>query len=76
MEVTRCFCRSRLKKILFGKDENDVWHLKTIFLDKDSLKITIVRSDISDDTMRVIVNLYIGVDVNSTIKINQGGNRL
>ena len=69
MEVTRWFNRSKLKKVMFGKDINEIWHLRTVYLDKDSLKITIVKSAISEDTMRVIVNLYIGVDINSTLKM-------
>lgn len=61
IKATKCFNRSELKKILFGKDDNDVWHLKTVYLNRNSLKITIVRSCISDDTMGIIARLYYGL---------------
>jgi len=61
------FDRSELKKVGFGKDDNDVWHLRTVHLDRNSLKIHIVKSYISDDTIELMVNVYLGIDVNSKI---------
>lgn len=65
--VTKVFDRKNLKKVIFGKNHNNIWCLKTIRLDKDSLQISTVVSFITDETMDWITKIYLGIDVNSTI---------
>ena len=55
------FNRTKLKKVFFGKDEDNVWMLRTVWLDRDSLNISIVKSFITDDTMGLIVRMYLDV---------------
>ena len=59
VKVTSYFMRDQLKKVYIGQSDNKDWYIKTVYLDKDTLRPMIIKTALSNNTMELLTNQYL-----------------